>query len=112
MEYKSESDTMTQKVQEIKLAKIEAKVLNERAKGQENAVDVELKRAKTAVEMAKARMTASESDLRDLDFLEREQGIPHQREMEKQAQKDQAAMNKQELQEAARLAGIRKKIGA
>ena len=79
------------KMMELELALMEAKVYNEQAKGQENAVDVELKTAKTETERAKARTTNSDSDLKDIDYLEREAGIPHERELEKEERK---VMNK------------------
>lgn len=79
------------KMMELELALMEAKVYNEQAKGQENAVDVGLKTAKTETERAKARITNSDSDLKDIDYLEREAGIPHERELEKEERK---VMNK------------------
>lgn len=79
------------KMMELELALMEAKVYNEQAKGQENAVDVELKTAKTETERAKARITNSDSDLKDIDYLEKEAGIPHERELEKEERK---VMNK------------------
>lgn len=95
----SEQEMMAQQLalkgQELEIAKLEAEVANERAKAAENAVDVELKKAKTMVEQAKARITNSDSDLKDLDYLEKEQGLPHQREMEKQQQKSQTDIEKQ-----------------
>jgi hypothetical protein len=96
-EYAPQPDPMAMKIQELQIAKLEAEVFNEQAKGQENAVDVELKKAKTMVEQAKARMAHSETDLKDIDFLEREQGIPHQREMEKQGQKIDGEVVKQQI---------------
>ena len=91
-EFQPQPDPMQMKMQELQIAKLEAEIANERAKGMENAVDVELKKAKTAVEMAKARMTNSDSDIKDLDFLEKEQGLPHQREMEKEVARTQGKM--------------------
>ena len=72
------------KMMELELALMEAKVYNEQAKGQENAADIQLKIAKTDTERAKARITNSDSDLKDIDYLEREAGIPHERELEKE----------------------------
>jgi hypothetical protein len=76
---------------EIELLK--AQVMNETAKGQENAVDVDLKKAKTETERAKTRGLHSEADKADLEFLEEEQGIPHQRELEKEDAKRLAALD-------------------
>ena len=69
---------------ELEIALLEAQVFNEQAKGQENAVDVDLKTAKTETEKAKTRGMHSDSDIKDLDFLQKEAGIPHQQELEKQ----------------------------
>jgi hypothetical protein len=110
-EYAPQPDPMAMKIQELQIAKLEAEVFNEQAKGQENAVDVELKKAKTAVEQAKARMAHSETDLKDIDFLEREQGIPHKRELEKEAMKADKELTKQAMADQARLDGVRQKVG-
>ena len=65
-------------IQDLEIKKLEAQVRNEEAKAMENEADIALKRAKT-------RQIESGSDLTDLDYLEREGGMPHQREMEKKA---------------------------
>ena len=72
--YQPQPDPMQQKMAELQVAMLEAQVMNERAKGQENQVDVELKSAKTQTELAKTRNLESQSDLRDLDFLHKESG--------------------------------------
>ena len=66
----------------LEVALLQAQVQNETAKGQENAVDVELKTAKTATEQAKARQMHSGSDLSDLDFVEKESGVSSARDAE------------------------------
>jgi len=71
------------KEMELKVALLEAQVMNERAKGQENAVDVELKTAKTQTELAKAKDLSSTADLKDLDFLAKDNNQAHIQEMEK-----------------------------
>jgi hypothetical protein len=101
-EYAPQPDPLQMKIQELQIAKLEAEVINEQAKGQENLVDVELKKAKTLVEQAKARMANSDSDIKDLDFLEREQGIPHQREMERQLTMSTAKIEGDLLKERAK----------
>ena len=62
------------------MALLQAQVQNETAKGQENAVDVQLKTAKTATEKAKARGLESGADLTDLDFVDKESGNKDTRE--------------------------------
>lgn len=88
-EYQPQPDPVAQKMQALQIAKLEAEVFNEQQKGLENQIDVELKRAKTAVEQAKARALHSDSDNKDLDFTEKVQGVTHNKEMEKEELKAQ-----------------------
>lgn len=81
--YQPQPDPMQQQMQQLQLQLLEAQVLNERAKGQENMVDVQLKTAKTQNELAKAGKVTSEKDIKDLEFLERESGLDHIKEMDK-----------------------------
>ena len=74
-EYQPQPDPMAEQKAQLELALLEAQVANETAKGQENAVDVALKTAKTETEQAKARSMHSGSDLSDLDFVEKESGV-------------------------------------
>ena len=82
-EYEPTPDPMQQKQAELQIALLEAQVFNEQAKGQENAVDVELKKAKTQSELAKAGKTGSERDMLDQDFLANESGKKHAEEIDK-----------------------------
>ena len=82
-EYQPQPDPLAQKQAELQIALLEAQVMNERAKGQENQVDVQLKAAKARTEDAKTRNLHSKSDKEDLDFLEQESGVPRQHEMDK-----------------------------
>ena len=81
-EYQPQPDPMAQQKAQLEVALLQAQVQNETAKGQENAVDVELKTAKTETERAKARGMHSQSDIADLDFVEKESGVQHAREIE------------------------------
>ena len=82
-EFQPTPDPLAQQEAQLRIQLLAAQVQNEIAKGQENAVDVELKRAKTTNELAKAGKTNSEKDGLDLDFLDKESGAAHAREMEK-----------------------------
>ena len=94
-EYQPQPDPMQQKQMELQIALLEAQVFNEKAKGMENQVDVELKQAKTQTEMAKAKATSSKADLDDLSFIEREKGIDHNRNVDLQQQKIQGDLLKE-----------------
>jgi len=82
-EYQPQPDPLAQRRAELELALLEAQVMNERAKGQENAVDVQLKTAKTQVELAKTRNLESRSDQQDLDFVQKQTGQDIERELAK-----------------------------
>jgi len=80
-EYQPQPNPLAEKKAELEVALLEAQVFNETSKGQENAVDVDLKKAKTQTEIGKARNLNSESDQKDLDFLEQESGLTRQHDM-------------------------------
>lgn len=79
-EYQPQPDPLAVKKAELEIALLEAQVFNEQSKGKENAVDVELKTAKTDTERAKARSLESKADNDDLAFIEQESGTNHERE--------------------------------
>jgi hypothetical protein len=79
-EYQPQPDPMAQQKMQLEMALLQAQVANETAKGQENAVDVQLKTAKTQTEQAKARSLQSGADLTDLDFVDKESGTKDRRE--------------------------------
>ena len=79
-EYQTQPDPLAQQKAQLELQLLQAQIANETAKGQENAIDVEYKAAKTRTEIAKARGLDSVSDLKDLDFLEQESGVGREHE--------------------------------
>ena len=81
--YQPQPDPIQQQIAMLQIEKLKAEVLNETAKGKENEVDVQLKLAKVAVEHAKAKALNSDSDMKDLNYVEQSQGITHERELEK-----------------------------
>ena len=95
-EYQPQPDPMAQQKAQLEVALLQAQVQNETAKGQENAVDVELKTAKTETERAKARGLHSGSDLSDLDFVEKESGVSSARDAESADRKHAQNMESKE----------------
>jgi hypothetical protein len=67
--YQPQPDPLAEKLKELEIAKIEAEI----ARLQTQAM----------LDQAKARATASEADIKDLNFLEQETGTQHAREMQK-----------------------------
>lgn len=81
--YQPKPDPLAQRKAELEIELLQAQIANEMAKAQENGVDVRLKGAKAATEEAKARNLQSEADQKDLDFIEQQGGITHDRDMSK-----------------------------
>jgi hypothetical protein len=86
---KQEEQRKAAYIQDLQIAKLEAEIRNEDAKGKENQVDIQLK-------MAKTREINSQSDLKDLDYLTKEQGLDHNREVEKLKLQSEAKMQEQD----------------
>jgi len=92
--FKPQPDPLAIKEAELRVQLLEAQVANERAKAQENATDIGLKQAKTATEQAKARNIHSISDKTDLDFLEQQSSVTHDREVDKLVTKGKSELDK------------------
>lgn len=105
-EYQPQPNPLEQKRAMLEIALLEAQVRNEMAKGMENAVDVELKKAKTSVEQAKARNTHSLTDQTDLNFLKDEQGILRKNEMEDKAFEAKTKLEQERLKQSNKSARV------
>ena len=79
-EYQPQPNPMAQQKAELEMQLLQAQIANETAKAQENAVDVEYKKAKTQTELSKSRSINSKADLDDLTFVEQESGVGRQHE--------------------------------
>lgn len=83
-EYKPEPDPAEQQMKQLQLEnlvlenqKLKAEVADRNARANENVVDAELKRQKTAHEAAKIRKLNSEADMADLRFIKEDEGYAH-----------------------------------
>ena len=93
-EYEPQPDPKAQEIQQLQIELLKAQIQNERNKAMENAVDVQLKEAKTQTELAKVRDLQTGSDIKDLDFVERSTGITQNRDLEKELFKQKFKVNK------------------
>lgn len=83
-DYQPQPDPLVQQKAQLEIELLKAQIANEQAKANENAVDVQLKAAKTQSELAKAGKLSSEKDRVDLDYVEQATGLSQDRELEKQ----------------------------
>ena len=102
-EYKPQPDPMAQQMKELEMQLLQAQIANEQAKAQENQVDVGLKQAKTQTEQAKARGLHSTSDLNDLDFVNKESGVPDANKEEQMKLAHSQEMQKKEFDRLSNL---------
>lgn len=82
-DYVPQPDPLAQQKAQLEIELLKAQIANEKAKANENAVDVQLKVAKTQSELAKAGKLSSERDKVDLDYVEQATGLSADRELEK-----------------------------
>lgn len=83
-DYQPQPDPLEQEKAQLEIELLKAQIANEKAKANENAIDVQLKAAKTQSELAKAGKLSSEKDKMDLDYVEQATGLTQERELEKQ----------------------------
>ena len=89
-DFQPQVDPMAQRKQELaiereelELEKMRADIADKLARAGENEVDRELKLMKVEVERAKVRKLGSDADVKDIEFLERDEGVQHTRDMDK-----------------------------
>lgn len=88
--FQPEPDPVAQKLQELEIAKIEAEVAELRAKAQKTLAEAGLAEAKVATEGAKAANLNSDTDMKNLDFVEQESGVKQERDLQKQGAQAEA----------------------
>jgi len=81
--YEPQPDPMQVKKAELELKLLEAQIYNEEAKGNENNANAELDTAKANTERATAGNVSSDTDLKNLEYLEKESGTHQERDLEK-----------------------------
>lgn len=91
--YQPQPDPMQVKKMELELALLEAQIATEQAKAANLASSANLQGAKVGTEAAKQGDLKATADRKNLDFVEQEQGVNHERELDKQ--RDAAASKAQ-----------------
>lgn len=81
--YRPEPDPMTEKMKELELALLEAQVATEQSKAMMNQSTADLSQAKSGTEQVKQGNMQSDTDLKDLNFVEQESGVKQERELQK-----------------------------
>lgn len=80
--YQPQPDPMAQKKMELEIQLLEAQLQNEIAQSQERQANAQLNMAKVGTEQVKAGNIQSDTDLKNLDFVEQESGVKQERAKE------------------------------
>ena len=89
-EYQPQPDPVQEQMKQIELERLQlenelirADITDKYARAEENKIDAQRKMAETQLKLSQARKLDSEADMKDLEFIEKDEGITHSREMEK-----------------------------
>lgn len=96
-EYQPQPDPMQQQMQELELAYKQAEIELLKSQAQENLAKAEVQGAKVAVENARAESLQGDADNKSLDFIQKDTGINHQQELDKQAMANQGALEQLQM---------------
>ncbi len=82
-EYSPQPDPLMQRKVELEIALLEAQLANEQAQTQQYQSSAKLNMAKVNTEGAKAGNLKSDTDIKNLDFVEQESGVKQERDLQK-----------------------------
>jgi hypothetical protein len=92
-EFQPQPDPVQQQIQQLEMEKLQAEIAKLQSEAYENQAEAQL-------DLAKAGQAQSEADLKDLDFLEQQQGITHARERDKITSQAEAQAKKSIVESA------------
>lgn len=81
--YQPQPDPMQQQMQQLQMQLLQAQIAKEQATAQKLLAESQLSGAKVGTESAKAQHLKSDTDLKNLDFVEQESGVKQERELQK-----------------------------
>lgn len=97
LEYNPEPNPMEQQIQELEVQRLQAEIELLKSQANENNAKSQVQSAKVDTEKAKANNLQSDADNKTLDFVERDSGVKHERELDKQAMINQGVNEHQQL---------------
>lgn len=81
--YQPQPDPMAQQMQQLEMQKLQAEIMKLQAEAVENQAEAQL-------DMARASNLQSDTDLKNLDFVEQESGVKQERDLQKQGEQAKA----------------------
>ena len=98
--YEPQPDPMQVQLQQLELAKLQAEIAEIQSRTQENYANAQLDMAKANTEGAKAGNLQSDTDLKDLNFVEQETGTKQERDKELMASQAESQAKKSIIENA------------
>lgn len=99
-EYEPQPDPIQQAKAQLELQLLQAQIAKEYSIVDENTAEAELDRAKTIVEGVRAGNIQSDTDIKNLDFIEQESGVKQERDLQKQGAQARAQAETKILEHA------------
>lgn len=90
--YQPQPDPFQQEMQQLQMELLKAQIQNEMAKAQSLGAGANLDMAKVGTEQAKAVHLKSDTDLKNLDFVEQESGVKQERDLQIQSEAAKSQM--------------------
>jgi hypothetical protein len=84
-EYEPQPDPYIEEMRELEKQKLISEIKERNTRSQENIVDLDAKKAKAQLDIARARQLGSEADLKDLEFTKKADGSEFKEDMDKKA---------------------------
>ena len=88
--YEPEPDPLMQRKLQLEIELLESQVNENNARAQNYVANAQLENVKVTTEAAKAENIKSDTDLKNLDFVEQESGVKQERDLQKQGAQSQA----------------------
>jgi hypothetical protein len=85
-EYEPQPDPLAQEKAMLEIELLKAQIAKTQAEAIENQAEAHLDQAKAVTEQAKASNLQSDTDIKNLDFVEQESGVKQERELQKQGE--------------------------
>lgn len=97
-QYQPQPDPLVEKQRQLEVALLEAKLNTERAQALYYQANAGLDNAKVGTEIAKQAQMQSDTDLKNLDFVEQESGVHQERELERISQQSKSQMEMKRME--------------
>jgi hypothetical protein len=102
--YEPQPDPMKQQIDQLTLQKLQMEIAELQGRAAKLNAGAQLDAAKIGETQAKTRVLSGEADLNDLEFVEQESGVHHERNMEKQQAQSQGNIKLRAVDHAYKVA--------